>query len=144
MHMVSHHLFMDFMYIKLEPRSFLNSLVSFHRFSVELLECSLQIISSAKVSFFAFQASMFFTLSHYLAKASSSMFSSGGLNRILILLMLLRILFPRLLLSRFSRVRLSATPQTAAHQAPLSLGISRQEHWSGVPLPSLQRGAWNT
>ena len=42
-----------------------------------------------------------------------------------------------LLLSRFSRVRLCATAQTAAHQAPPSLGFSRQEHWSGVPLPSL-------
>ena len=41
-----------------------------------------------------------------------------------------------LLLSRFSRVRLCVTPQTAAHQAPLSLGFSRQEHWSGLPLPS--------
>ena len=41
-----------------------------------------------------------------------------------------------LLLSCFSRVRLCATPQTAAHQAPLSLGFSRQEHWSGVPFPS--------
>ena len=41
-----------------------------------------------------------------------------------------------LLLSRFSRVRLCATPQTAAHQAPPSLGFSRQECWSGVPLPS--------
>ena len=41
-----------------------------------------------------------------------------------------------LLLSRFSRVRLCATPQTAAHQAPLSLGFPRQEHWSGLPFPS--------
>ena len=41
-----------------------------------------------------------------------------------------------LLLSRFSRVRLCATPWTAAHQAPLSLGFSRQEHWSGLPFPS--------
>ena len=38
-----------------------------------------------------------------------------------------------LLLSRFSRVRLFATPWTAAHQAPLSMRFSRQEHWSGVP-----------
>ena len=38
--------------------------------------------------------------------------------------------------SHFSRVRLCATPQTAAHQAPLSLGFSRQEHGSGLPLPS--------
>ena len=41
-----------------------------------------------------------------------------------------------LLLSHVSRVRLCATPWTAAHQAPLSLGFSRQEHWSGLPLPS--------
>ena len=38
-----------------------------------------------------------------------------------------------LLLSCFSRVRLCATPQTAAHQTPPSLGFSRQEHWSGLP-----------
>ena len=35
-----------------------------------------------------------------------------------------------------SRVRLLATPWTAAYQAPLSMGFSRQEYWSGVPLPS--------
>ena len=41
-----------------------------------------------------------------------------------------------LLLSCFSRVQLCATPETAAHQAPPSLGFSRQEHWSGLPFPS--------
>ena len=41
-----------------------------------------------------------------------------------------------LLLSRFSRVRLCVTPQMAAHQVPLSLGFSRQEHWGGLPFPS--------
>ena len=40
-----------------------------------------------------------------------------------------------LLLSRFSCVRLCVTPETAAHQAPPSLGFSRQ-HWSGLPFPS--------
>ena len=35
-----------------------------------------------------------------------------------------------------SRVRLLATPWTAAHQAPPSMGFSRQECWSGLPLPS--------
>ena len=35
-----------------------------------------------------------------------------------------------------SRVRLLVTRWTAAHQAPPSLGFSRQEHWSGVPLPT--------
>ena len=40
-----------------------------------------------------------------------------------------------LLLSRFSRVRLCATPEMTAHQAPPSLGFSRQEHWSGLLSP---------
>ena len=35
-----------------------------------------------------------------------------------------------------SHVQLLATPWTAAHQAPLSMGFFRQEYWSGVPLPS--------
>ena len=35
-----------------------------------------------------------------------------------------------------SCARLLATPWTAAHQAPPSMGFSRQEYWSGVPLPS--------
>ena len=35
-----------------------------------------------------------------------------------------------------SRVQLLATPWAAAHQAPLSMGFSRQEYWSGLPLPS--------
>jgi len=39
-----------------------------------------------------------------------------------------------------SRVQLLATPWTAAHQAPPSMGFSRQEYWSGVPLPSLNYG----
>ena len=37
-----------------------------------------------------------------------------------------------------SNVRPSATPWTAAYQAPPSMGFSRQEYWSGVPLPSLK------
>ena len=41
-----------------------------------------------------------------------------------------------LLLRHFSRVRLCATPETAAHQAPPSLRFSRQEHWIGLPFPS--------
>ena len=35
-----------------------------------------------------------------------------------------------------SHVRIFATPWTVAHQAPLSMGFSRQEHWSGLPCPS--------
>ena len=48
-------------------------------------------------------------------------------------------LLPLLLLSRFSRVRLCATSYTAVHQAPPSLGFSRQEHWSVLPFPSPMR-----
>ena len=36
-----------------------------------------------------------------------------------------------------SRVRLFATPWTVAHQAPPSMGFSRQEYWSGLPFPLL-------
>ena len=38
-----------------------------------------------------------------------------------------------------SRVQLSATPWTSTHQAPPSLGFSRQEHWIGLPFPSPMR-----
>ena len=41
-----------------------------------------------------------------------------------------------LLLSHFSPVQLFATPWTVAHQAPPSMGFSRQEYWSGLPFPS--------
>ena len=39
------------------------------------------------------------------------------------------------MLSRFSNVQLLAILWTAAHQAPLSMGFSRQEYWSGTPYP---------
>ena len=58
----------------------------------------------------------------------------GGIDERLDILISLYLLL--LLLSRFSRVRLCATPWTAAHQALPSMGFSRQEHWSGVPSPS--------
>ena len=41
-------------------------------------------------------------------------------------------------LKPLSRVRLLATPWTAAYQAPPSMGFARQEYWSGLPLPSLE------
>ena len=40
------------------------------------------------------------------------------------------------MLSCFCHIRLFATPQTAAHQASLSMGFTRQEYWSGLPFPS--------
>ena len=48
----------------------------------------------------------------------------------------LTLLLLLLLLSHFSRVRLCATPWMAAHEAPPSVGFSRQEYWSGLPFPS--------
>ena len=56
-------------------------------------------------------------------------------------LLSLNIFLLLLLLSRFSCVRLCATPEMAAHQAPPSLGFSRQEHWSGLPFPSPMHGS---
>ena len=50
--------------------------------------------------------------------------------------MLLPLSLLLLLLSRFSRVQLFATPWTAAYHALPSMGFSRQEYWSGVPSPS--------
>ena len=46
------------------------------------------------------------------------------------------IMFLLLLVSHFSCFQLYVTPQMAAHEAPPSLGFSRQEHWSGLPFPS--------
>ena len=40
------------------------------------------------------------------------------------------------MLSHFSLVQLFATPWTVACQAPLSMGFSRQEYWSGLPFPT--------
>ena len=42
---------------------------------------------------------------------------------------------PRTALSRCSRVQLFGTPWIAAHWAPLAMGFSRQEYWSGLPFP---------
>ena len=41
------------------------------------------------------------------------------------------------MLIRFSCVRLFATPWTVTHQAPVSMGFSKQEYWSGLPFPLL-------
>ena len=45
-------------------------------------------------------------------------------------------------LGRFSHVQLFATPWTASHQAPLSVGFSKQEYWSGLPCPSPGGSSW--
>ena len=60
-----------------------------------------------------------------------------GLNHLLLLLLLL------LLLCHFSCVQLFVTPWTVHYQAPLPMGFSRQEYWSGVPSPSLLNHLYN-
>ena len=60
----------------------------------------------------------------------------SSLVTIQILCPFLIVFFMLLLLSCFSHVRPCATPQTAAHQAPPSLGFSRQEYQGGSPFPS--------
>ena len=67
---------------------------------------------------------------HEVAEKSDTTEQLNNNNKNNILLLLL-------LLSRFSRVQLCVTPETAAHQAPPSLRFFRQEHWNGLPFPSL-------
>ena len=45
---------------------------------------------------------------------------------------------PGCMATHFSHVQLSATLETVAHQAPLSIGFSRQEYWSELPCPLLR------
>ena len=56
---------------------------------------------------------------------------AGGI----IIVTIINIINVACMLSHFSHVRLFATPWTIAHQAPLSMGFSRQEYWSGLPCP---------
>ena len=76
----------------------------------------------------------------------SQFFASGGqsIGLLLLLLLLLTVVSDsvrpqrqwKVKVKSLRCVRLPATPWTAAHQAPPSMGLSRQEYWSGVPLPS--------
>ena len=68
---------------------------------------------------------------HGVTKSLTWLSNWTDLNMIVLLLLLL-------LLSRFSHVLLFPTPWTAAYQDPPSMRFSRQEYWSGVPLPSPQ------
>ena len=81
---------------------------------------------------FAGQRTLKSLLQHHSSKASilwcSAFFIVQHSHPYMLLLLLL--------LSRFSRVRLCATPQTADHQTSPSVGFSRKEHWSGLPFPS--------
>ena len=58
-------------------------------------------------------------------------------NQPIILIELITINAQKAKVKSLSHVRLFATPRTVARQAPLSMGFSRQEFWSGLPFPSL-------
>ena len=77
------------------------------------------------------------SLMNYIKKFRPSRSQNEQYNSTLLILFvtLLTIIY-LLLLSHFSRVQLCVTPQTAAHQAPPSLGFSGQKCWSGLPFPS--------
>ena len=77
---------------------------------------------------------LFNSLSIWLCSPTMGAYMLSRVRVVIVTVTLLLLLL--LLLSRFSRVRLCATPETAAHQPPPSLGFSRQEHWSGLPFPS--------
>ena len=55
------------------------------------------------------------------------------LNKVPLAVLTLRVV---VVVKSLSRVRLFVTPWTIAHQAPPSMGFSRQEYWSGLPFPS--------
>ena len=74
-----------------------------------------------------------FWLSKYLFSSQIVWFSLRGLVRYTVLYIFLYMCVCTCMLSCFSRVRLFATLWTVASQAPLSMGFSRQEYWSGLP-----------
>ena len=61
---------------------------------------------------------------------------SPGKNTEVFCHFLLQCMKVRVKVKSLSRVRLLATPWTAAYQAPPSMGFAKQEYWSGLPLPS--------
>ena len=65
--------------------------------------------------------------------------SGGGSNyyyQLLLLIIIIGILILKVKVKSLSRVQLFVTTWTVAHQAPPSVGFSRQEYWSGLPFPS--------
>ena len=113
-----------------------NSLILYFQAHLMLLLVIIQKYSSNHVSislqWFAMIYRTKVQILNMALKISHNLTSSYSFKSHMVLLLLL--------LSRFSRVRLCATPQTAAHQAPPSPGFSRQEHWSGLPFPSPSYG----
>ena len=92
---------------------------------------------SSKASILLLSAFFIVRLSHpYMTTGKTTALTRWTCVGKVMSLLLIFYLLLLLLLSRFSRVRLCATPWTAAYQASPSVGFSRQEHWSGLPFPS--------
>ena len=79
---------------------------------------------------------IFFSFTLYILHFMSRNFKTHRSLRRKCQVLLKSLLLLLLVLSRFSRVRLCATPWTAAYQPPPSLWFSGQQYWDGVPLPS--------
>ena len=125
-------------------------------FSKQTNYCLRQVISPLESSFFFFRMEQSFIFRHFQKGVFGTLNASScapPMGKIHILLSTIHnikcwnviafldpefciIMLLLLLLSHFSHVWLCWTPETAAHQAPPSLGFSRQEHWSGWSFPS--------
>ena len=99
----------------------LKSLLQHHSSKASILRCSAFFTAQLSHPYMTTGKTIVLTRWTFVGKVMSLPFNM--LSRYMMLL---------LLLSHFSRVQLCATPETAAHQAPPSLGFSRQEHWSGL------------
>ena len=83
---------------------------------------TIRVVSSAYLRLLIFLPAILIPACASSSPAFLMMYSAHKLNKVKV--------------KSFSRVRLFATPWTAAYQAPLSMGFSRQEYWNGLPFPS--------
>ena len=106
----------------------LKSLLQHHSSKVSVLWCSAFFIVQLSHPYRITRKTIAMTRQTFADKVMSLLFNT--------LSMLVITFLPRSKVKSLSRVRLFATPWTVAYQAPLSMGFSRQEYWSGLPFPS--------
>ena len=131
----------------LVPVSFFLSFFLFLSFSLSLYFWLIPWNAKTSWVTLGILASFFLSLSHRWLRTTRFQSNKGptlisGIskhyNDMLCFLNIIMMCYACCMLSRFSHFRLSETPRTAAHQAPLSTGFSRQEYWSGLPFPPLE------